>query len=212
MRSNTKPSIINALLVWFLGVVMSSVVLSEDTNHLSPLQLVDVTVKEVVADMNTNEAIYSEDPDKLHDMVLERVAPHFNFYRMTQLAMARYWSQANPEQRRQISDDMLQLMVRTYANSMFKFRNHPLTLEDEKVMNERSAVVRMSVNTDSGQKVTVMLRMEKRKGRWQVIDVVIDGVSMVITYRGIFAEEISKGGIDGLIESIKSGDLSGGSQ
>ncbi len=187
-----------------LAVVLSGPALAKD---LSPLELVKATVNDVVADMNANQGVYATDQVKLRAMVLQRVAPHFNFDRMTQLAMASHWAKASPEQRKQISKEMLEMLVRTYANSMFKFRNHPLNLVDEKLVNERTAIVRMSVTTESGQTVSVMLRMEKRKGPWQVIDVVIDGVSMVITYRGTFAEEISKSGIDGLIKNIKSENL-----
>ena len=175
--------------------------------EFTPLQLVDATVRDVVADMDANQEVYGEDGNKLRAMVLQRVAPHFNFDRMTQLALGKHWGQATPDQRRRLSVEMLELMIRTYANSMFKFRNHPLKLEGEKRLNERSAIVRLSVKTDSGQKVSVVLRMENRAGEWQVIDVVIDGVSMVITYRGVFAEEISKSGIEGLIESIRTENL-----
>lgn len=175
---------------------------------IGPLKLVEITVNDVVAEMNAHEADYSQDQEKLKAMVLERVAPHFSFKRMTQLAMAQHWKTATPAQREQISDEMLQLMVRTYANSMFTFRNAPINLLGEKQTSPRTAMVRLSVtNTDTSQPVDVILRMENREGRWQVIDVVVGGVSMVITYRGTFAEEISKTGIDGLIASIKQDNL-----
>lgn len=205
MRRN-NPSVGSQLRQWWLLLVVAlgGPALAAE---ISPLELVKATVNDVVAEMDSQQDVYSGDQVKLRAMVLERVAPHFNFERMTQLAMASHWAKATPEQRQQVSKEMLEMMVRTYANSMFKFRNHPLNLVDEKLLNERTAMVRLSVSTDSGQTVSVMLRMEKRKGPWQVIDVVIDGVSMVITYRGTFAEEISKSGIDGLIKSIKGENL-----
>lgn len=194
-----------SLLVLIVGALASFAALAEAP--ISPLRLVELTVNDVVADMDTNQDVYSQDQEKLKAMVLERVAPHFNFKRMTQLAMGKNWAAATPAQRKQISDEVLQLMVRTYANSMFKFRNTPLKLESEKMTGPRSAMVRLSVTTTSGNPVAVVLRMENRDNRWQVIDVVVDGVSMVITYRGTFAEEISKSGIDGLIASIKQDNL-----
>jgi len=200
-RNNRLPA---SLCYWLCCVLVTGFATVSRAADLSPLELVKVTVNDVVADMDTNQEVYSADQAKLRAMVHERVAPHFNFDRMTQLAMAANWAKATPDQRKQVSTEMLELMIRTYANSMFKFRNHPLDLVDEKILNPRTAVVRLSVTTDSGQNVTVMLRMEKRQGPWQVIDVVIDGVSMVITYRGTFAEEISRSGIDGLIQSIRN--------
>jgi phospholipid transport system substrate-binding protein len=190
-------------LIWL--ALMWAIPLQAGTS--GPLELVDRTVRDVVADMNERHELYSADEAALRAMVLERVAPYFNFDRMTQLALARHWREATPDQRRQVSSEMLQLMVRTYANAMFTYRNHPLNLVDEKILSARSAVVRLSVKTDSGQKVSVILRLENRNEQWQVIDIVIDGVSMVITYRGTFAQEISKGGIEGLIDSIRKENL-----
>lgn len=196
---------IRTLFVLLLAALASVGARAEDVT--SPLRLVELTVNNVVADMNANQAVYSADPAKLKAMVMERVAPHFNFRRMTQLAMAKSWATATPAQRQQVSDGMLQLMVRTYANAMFTYRNHPLKLVNEKKTSERSAIVRLGVTTTSGQPVDIVLRMENRANRWQVIDVVVDGVSMVITYRGVFAEEVSKSGIDGLIASIQQDNL-----
>jgi len=196
-------------MTWFLAalclVLGSTTLLAEES---SPLRLVELTVNEVVADMNANQDVYSADSAKLRAMVYERIAPHFNFRRMTQLAMANHWAAATPAQRDTISNGMLDLMVRTYANSMFTFRNTPIKLVNERKTGERSAIVRLSVtNSSSGQPVDVQLRMENRNDAWQVIDVVVGGVSMVITYRGTFADEIRRSGIDGLAASIQKNEI-----
>jgi len=44
--------------------------------------------------------------------------------------------------------------------------------------------------------------MVKNSDDWKVYDVTVDGVSLVTTYRTTFAEEVNKGGIDGLIKSL----------
>ena len=44
---------------------------------------------------------------------------------------------------------------------------------------------------------------------WMVYDVVIDGASLVTTYRGSFNDQIQKGGVDGLIKSLKERNATG---
>jgi len=205
-----KVALRSLLLVCFAVLVSGRVCAVESSG---PLNLVELTVNAVVADMNSNQVVYEKNPDQLKAMVLERVAPHFNFNRMIQLAMANNWAQATEQQRRALVDEFRQLMVRTYANAMFTFRNEPVNLVDEKKLSSRSAVVRLSVtNTSTGNPVSVLLRMENRNDRWQVIDVVVDGVSMIITYRGTFAEEVSRSGVEGLIASIQQDNLKKASQ
>ncbi|MBR9913193.1 MAG: ABC transporter substrate-binding protein [Gammaproteobacteria bacterium] len=192
-----------AVIACFL---LAGLVLAADAP--SPLKLVEITVNDVVAEMNANQELYTEQPEKLQSMVLERVAPHFDFQRMTQLALAKNWSSATPAQREQITNELLQMIVRNYSNAMFTFRNTPIKLLSEKLSGERSARVRLSVtNSNTGNLVDVILRMEHRNSNWQVVDVVVDGVSMVITYRGTFDAEVSKGGIEGLIASIKANNV-----
>ena len=37
---------------------------------------------------------------------------------------------------------------------------------------------------------------------WKVYDVRVDGASLVINYRSVFAQEIQKGGIEGLLKAL----------
>lgn len=44
--------------------------------------------------------------------------------------------------------------------------------------------------------------MVRNSSDWKVYDVTVDGVSLVTTYRTTFSEEVNKGGIEGLINSL----------
>ena len=46
--------------------------------------------------------------------------------------------------------------------------------------------------------------LEKAPDGWKVFDVIVAGVSLVTNYRGSFADEIRKGGVAGLIQSLES--------
>jgi phospholipid transport system substrate-binding protein len=45
-------------------------------------------------------------------------------------------------------------------------------------------------------------RLEKAGDGWKIYDVNVLGIWLVENYRSTFAQEISKGGIDGLINSL----------
>lgn len=177
---------------------------------LEPRALVELTVDDVVADMKANADVYSGSSDKLQAMVLERLGSHFNFQRMTQLAMARHWADADDEQKVTISREFRKLLARTYANSMFDYRNAPIKVVGEQKANARSTIVKLRIASQSGESVELLLRMENRNERWQVIDVVVGGISLVITYRGVFNDKISQSGIDGLITSLEQDNLDAG--
>ena len=56
---------------------------------------------------------------------------------------------------------------------------------------------------DGGWHITRLVdAMEKADSGWKVYDVVIDGASLVTTYRSSFNDQIQKGGIDGLVKTL----------
>lgn len=193
------------LLIWLLLPLF--LVSFAHAEALAPRQLVAATVDEVLADMRLNAAVYSADATKLQAMVMERVGPHFNFQRMAQLAMARHWPTATKEQKAAVSTEFRTLLARTYANAMFDFRDAEVKVMGEQQSSPRSTMIKLRVESRSGQPVDLLLRLENRNERWQVIDVVVGGVSLIITYRGSFNDRISKGGIDSLISDMRSGNL-----
>ena len=44
--------------------------------------------------------------------------------------------------------------------------------------------------------------MEKTADGWKVYDLLVEGVSLVTSYRGTFSDQIQQGGIDGLIKTL----------
>lgn len=50
--------------------------------------------------------------------------------------------------------------------------------------------------------LTIDYDMEDSRAGWQVFDVKIAGVSLVLNYRESFADTVRTGGIDGLIKAL----------
>jgi phospholipid transport system substrate-binding protein len=70
--------------------------------------------------------------------------------------------------------------------------------------------VRTAVIQQGGPPIPIDYAMEKTDSGWKVYDVIIDGASLVTTYRGSFNDQIQKGGIDGLVKTLQARN-SGGS-
>lgn len=170
-----------------------------------PLELVEITVREAFAEVRENEELYRNNGDQLQAMVEERVARHFNFERMTQLAAAQNWRNATADERTSLTAEFRKLLIRSYANVAYDFRTDmPNIAISPRSIAERRAVIRGEVTTSAGQKVKIDVRMENRNERWQVVDVMVDGVSLIINYRASFAHEIEQGGFPRLIGALKS--------
>jgi phospholipid transport system substrate-binding protein len=172
-------------------------------------QAPDKLVKEVANDVLRS---LREDPDlragsqsKMAELIEKRVAPHFDFDRMTRLAVGRAWREATDEQKKQLIDEFRQLLVRSYSTAYTAYRNIVVEVKPARMQSGDDDVqVKSEIKLPGGAPpVNVDYAMYRNDSDWKVYDVVVDGVSLVTTYRSTFADEIRQSGIDGLIRSLR---------
>lgn len=170
---------------------------------MEPDRLVDKTVQEVLEIIGKDEKI-GDDKERMLDLIEDKILPHFNFTRMTSLAMGKHWSSAVPEQQNVLVKEFKTLLVRTYSNALTTYRNETVKVNPIRDLgNQIDATVRTVVHQGSGkQPVPIDYSMEKGSDGWKVYDVTVAGVSLVTNYRGSFNSQIRKGGIDGLIKTL----------
>lgn len=175
-----------------------------------PDALVRKSIDEVLAVIKTDKDLQSGNQRKILDLVEEKVLPHFDFTRMTRLAVGRSWSQASEAQKESLIREFRTLLVRTYSTSLSQYRNQTIDVKPAKLAaGDKETVVKTLVNQPGGQPIPIDYSMEKSDKGWRVYDVVVDGVSLVTTYRSTFNDQIQKGGIDGLVKTLSDRNRGG---
>ena len=170
---------------------------------IAPDALVRKSIDEVLAIIKADKELQNGNPQKLYALVEEKVLPHFDFSRMTRLAVGRNWAQASDAQKEALTKEFQTLLVRTYSTSLSQYRNQTIDVKPAKfAAQDKDTVVRTVVNQPGGQPIPIDYSMERADKGWKVYDVVVDGVSLVTTYRGSFNEQIQKSGIDGLVKTL----------
>jgi len=170
----------------------------------APDVLVKSITEEVVAILKKDKDIQAGDTKKVAALIEAKVVPHFNFIRMTRIAMARNWRLASPEQQKTLADEFKTLLVRTYSTAISNYRDQQIDYKPLRAKPEDTEVtVRSDVKpSGSSQPVSIDYEMEKTPNGWKVYDVKVGGVSLVTTYRDTFASEVRENGVDGLIKSL----------
>ncbi|MBW7901595.1 MAG: ABC transporter substrate-binding protein [Rhodocyclaceae bacterium] len=167
----------------------------------------DALVKRVTDDVLTivraDKDIQSGNSGKAIALVEAKVLPHFNFDRMTALAVGRDWRQASPEQKKRLAEEFKTLLVRTYSNALTSYRNQTVVYKPLRMKaGDTDVLVRTEIRQPGQQAVQLDYGLELQNSDWKVYDVVVAGISLVTNYRESFAQEIRSSGIDGLIASI----------
>ena len=167
----------------------------------------DVLVRNVTQDVlqiiKTDKELQAGSLKKVFELVDNKILPHFNFTRMTALAVGRDWSKASPEQKQKLAAEFKILLVRTYANALVSYKNQMIDVKPLRFSPEDTDVtVRTEVKQSSGQPIQLDYSLYKKEGAWKVYDVVVAGASLVTNYRDTFAQEVRAGGLDGLIKTL----------
>lgn len=192
----------------FLGIIVlmlsSLLAFPAWSMDLAPDRLVDRTVQEVIEIIQKDEELKNGNKDKMLDLIETKILPHFNFLRMTQLAMGQHWSKAEPEQQNKLVNEFRTLLVRTYSNALSSYHNETINVNPIKQLGDQTeTTVRTVVIQGNGKEpVPIDYSMEKKPDGWKVYDVTVAGVSLVTNYRGSFNSQVRKGGVEGLLKVL----------
>lgn len=170
---------------------------------VAPDALIRDTAQEVISIVKQDKDIQSGNQKKILALVDAKVLPNFDFTRMTQLAAGKYWRQGTPEQKKALVAEFRNMLVRTYTKAFTVYRDQtievkPLTL----AAGDTETVVKTKIIKPGAQPTSVDYQMKKADDGWKVFDVVIEGVSMVTSYRSTFSTQIEQSGFDGLIKTL----------
>ena len=92
----------------------------------------------------------------------------------------------------------------SYASHFDRYDDEQLRIGDARTIDQQRTVVASQMTRTDGMSIDIDWLVKNDGHGWAVIDVVVEGISMVITQRSEFGTVITqRGGIDGLLEAIR---------
>lgn len=169
----------------------------------APDALVKRISQEVLETAKSDKDIQAGNQKRVLELVEAKILPHVDFQRMTALAAGRFWREATPEQQKQLVNEFRTLLVYTYSGAISQVKDQKLEFKPMRADSDTEVEVRSQVlQPRGGDPIQLNYRLEKSPTGWKIYDVNVLGAWLVETYKGNFAAEISKGGIDGLIKAL----------
>jgi phospholipid transport system substrate-binding protein len=169
----------------------------------APDALVKRISADVIATAKADKAIQAGDQKRVMDLVETKILPYVDFERMTALAAGRHWREATAEQKKRLSEEFRTLLIFTYSGALSQVKNETIEFKPLRANPaDREVEVRSQVNVTRGEPITLNYRLAKTAQGWKIFDINVLGAWLVETYKGSFATEISKSGIDGLINAL----------
>ncbi|MCC8393737.1 ABC transporter substrate-binding protein [Paraburkholderia sp. MMS20-SJTR3] len=178
----------------------------------APDAVVKSAVEGTVAAMKADPQARGGDMAKITSIVETHFLPATDFHRTTRIAVGKPWATATPEQQKQLYEQFTLLLTRTYAASLSQLRDQDVKFRIAPVSVPAGAtdiVVQSHVLSNGGDDA-IDYRLTKGPSGWKIYDINMMGAWLIQVYQTQFADQINKGGIDGLIKFLTAHNARGG--
>ena len=172
--------------------------------ELGPEELVRKVTTDVLDAVRSDKDLQAGDRRKALALAEQKILPHVDFREAATLAMGKSWRTATPAQQEQVVNEFRSMLVRIYSNAIEVYRGQTLKVLPVRLPAGATEVTVRNQYQRSGQPpVPVEYSMRKTPEGWKIYDIAIEGVSLVLTYRGEFEQITRTSGIDGLIKRLQ---------
>lgn len=170
----------------------------------SPELVIKQTSELMIKALNDNQDALITDPNNIYQLIDTLALPHFDIEAIVRSVLGKYCRQATTNQHRAFKTEFQALIMHTYAKALLQYTDEkvrvfpvpPDTLKSNRVK------VRSLIKGKHSQPVSILYRMRMKKGKWRIYDFSVEGVSLVLTYRQSFSEQIKNKGLDALIAKL----------
>ena len=170
----------------------------------APDALVRETTELLLQTIRSDPEIAAGNRIRITEVVEANLVEHFDFARMTRLAVGKDWRRIDPERQPELIREFKTLLVRTYSVSLAEYRDQVITYKPVAVdPDARSVVVQTTITQSGSSPISMNYRMAATAEGWKVYDVIVEGVSLVINYRSLFNSTVESSGVEGLIKLLR---------
>ena len=190
-------------ITFAIQVLFLSIGIAQAQDVKTPDGLVKFVVEDVLTIIKNDKAIQSGDFRKINALVDEKILPYSDFQKTTRMSMGRNWSKASPAQQDQITQEFKVLLIRIYGGALAQIKDQKVQYKPFRSSPDDTDVIVRTAVVGKGEPIQLDYRLEKGANGWKVYDINILGAWLVESYRNQFNDQISKGGIDGLIKFLQ---------
>jgi phospholipid transport system substrate-binding protein len=170
---------------------------------LAPEALVKKVTSDVLETIKNDPQLAAGDRRKALALAEQKVLPHVDFVRATQLAVGRAWKGASPEQQDKLVSEFRSMLIRIYSNAINAYRGQTMRVQPVKMAPDATDVtVRNQYVSPGRQPVLVEYAMHKTPEGWKIYDIVVENISLVLTFRAEFEQVVRQSGVEGLIKRM----------
>jgi phospholipid transport system substrate-binding protein len=182
-----------------LGLLAGAPPPAPSAEGAGPREVVAKTIDEALAVLKDEKLSKQERRSRVQEIAYAR----FDFDTMSRLVLARNWSRFSEPQKAEFEREFKTFLARSYGSRLDAYDHQEVAIIGEQAEPRGDVTIRTRIQGGDFEGVAMDYRLRDRGGEWRVIDVVIEGISLVANYRDQFKEVLSRGGPDGLLHELR---------
>ena len=128
----------------------------------------------------------------------------FDIEFISRFVLGRYWQQASPEQRSEYVQLFGEYLVKTYARRLGGYSGETFTVASAVAAGEQDILVKTRIDRPSGPPLICDWRVRLIDGKYKIIDVMVESISMAVTQRQNFSSVVQNGGMQALLTALRA--------
>lgn len=195
---STKRFLATSALLAAAALFLTAASTRADDGETPARSVVETTSEQVLAVLREKGVPVDQRLEELQQIAYRR----FDFPTIGRLVLARGWNQLTPEQQKTFLDEFKRHLSLDYGRRIDSYTNQTVTIVSDRAEPNGDATVKTQVNGSGTSPVAVDYRLRKIDGEWRVIDIIVEGVSLVSSYRSQFQEILASGGPTRLLQVL----------
>jgi phospholipid transport system substrate-binding protein len=198
-REGRRALAATALLALCAGLAGSAAGGPASSDGSGALALIHTTIDDVLGILHDHSLSSTERRSRIEKIAYQR----FDFDVMSRLVIARYWGRFTPEQQKDFVEEFKSFLARTYGDRIDHYHDEKVEVVGEKPEARGDVTVETRIVGGEHDNAEVDYRLRQVDGKWRVIDVKIEGISLVLNYRDQFKSVLGRSGPSGLLEALR---------
>jgi len=141
--------------------------------------------------------------DQKKSKVVEITNTVFGYPLMAKLSVGKaHWSEFNAKQRAEFTNLFTELFQRFYVDKLDLFSNEEVVFQPATVVKEKKVQI-PTILLSKGKRYSILYKMFNSKDGWKIYDIIIEGVSLIHTYRSQYNHILESGKVEDLLAKMR---------
>lgn len=160
---------------------------------------VDRVATQVLDVVKDDKASEGDKQSRIEKIFTDKVDINF----VAKFVLGKHWREATPDQQKDYVAAYQPFILKNYASKLAKYSGQTYELKTARLDGDAS-IVPMIIHDTDGKDVQVDYRLRADSKGFKIVDITVEGVSLLTTQRSEFNGIVERKGIDGLIEALKN--------